>query len=336
MEEELVDILVTTYNTNEKYLRKQINSLLRQSYKNLKIYISDDNSQDKNVIKVLKEYEEKDNRIKLFLQQTNLGYNKNFEFLLKKSKANYIMFCDHDDIWHLDKVQKSLDKIKQENVDMVYCNCRQIDEDGLVIKESYFKYKNVPLVNGKSKLAISRCVGIGCSQIITNDVRNKMIPFKKWTIAHDWLAAFIANEGNGMCYIEEPLFDYRLHNTNVFGGRSLSQNINKWKEKNGGGYESYLKYREDAITRAYADGIKMCNKYVSNEEDRQFIQKAKEYYEEILKNKKVNWDIKKYFEILVGKNQGKKMVREIVLFHFPIIGYLKFLKIKMKGEKKKC
>ena len=246
------------------------------------------------------------------------------------------MFCDHDDIWHLDKVQKSLDKIKQENVDMVYCNCRQIDEDGLVIKESYFKYKNVPLVNGKSKLAISRCVGIGCSQIITKDVRNKMIPFKKWTIAHDWLAAFIANEGNGMCYIEEPLFDYRLHNTNVFGGRSLSQNISKWKEKNGGGYESYLKYREDAITRAYADGIKMCNKYVSNEEDRQFIQKAKEYYEEILKNKKVNWDIKKYFEILVGKNQGKKMVREIVLFHFPIIGYLKFLKIKMKGEKKKC
>ena len=129
MEEELVDILVTTYNTNEKYLRKQINSLLRQSHKNLKIYISDDNSQDENVIKILKEYEEKDNRIKLFLQQTNLGYNKNFEFLLKKSKANYIMFCDHDDIWHLDKVQKSLDKIKQENVDMVYCNCRQIDED---------------------------------------------------------------------------------------------------------------------------------------------------------------------------------------------------------------
>ena len=94
MEEELVDILVTTYNTNEKYLRKQINSLLRQSYKNLKIYISDDNSQDKNVIKVLKEYEEKDNRIKLFLQQTNLGYNKNFEFLLKKSKNNFLISAD--------------------------------------------------------------------------------------------------------------------------------------------------------------------------------------------------------------------------------------------------
>ena len=38
--EKLVDILVTTYNTNEKYLRKQIESILRQTYKNINIYIS--------------------------------------------------------------------------------------------------------------------------------------------------------------------------------------------------------------------------------------------------------------------------------------------------------
>ena len=38
--DEVVDILVTTYNTNEKYLKKQIESILRQTYKNMKIYIS--------------------------------------------------------------------------------------------------------------------------------------------------------------------------------------------------------------------------------------------------------------------------------------------------------
>ena len=326
MEEELVDILVTTYNTNEKYLRKQINSLLRQSYKNLKIYISDDNSQDKNVIKVLKEYEEKDNRIKLFLQQTNLGYNKNFEFLLKKSKANYIMFCDHDDIWHLDKVQKSLDKIKQENVDMVYCNCRQIDKDGLVIKENYFKYKNVPLINKNGKLAISRCVGIGCSQIITKEVKQKMIPFKKEVIAHDWLAGFIANEGKGITYIKEPLFDYRLHNSNVFGGRSLSQNLNRWKEKNGKSFEAFLNYRKDAIQRAYESGIKMCLKYSTKKENQDFCKNAENYYEKIYKTKIINLTkIQEYFKILNGRNIGKKKIREIILFHFPIIAYFKFI-----------
>ena len=288
--EELVDILVATYNTNEKYLRKQIESILRQTHKNLKIYISDDKSSDKKVAEILKEYEKKDNRIKLYIQPKNLGYNKNFEFLLQQSTANYIMFSDHDDVWGKEKVEKSLKKIKEENVDMVYCNCRQVDEDGVVLQDDYFKYKNVPLVKGKSKLAISRCVGIGCSQIITKTVRDKMLPFKNDVIAHDWLAAFIANEGKGMYYIKEPLFDYRLHGTNVFGGRSLNQNLNRWKQENGKSYKAFLKYREDAINRAYLGGIKMCKQYVSIKKDEQFIEEAEKYYNNILNSWKFPWE----------------------------------------------
>ena len=322
--EELVDILVATYNTNEKYLRKQIESILRQTHKNLKIYISDDKSSDKKVAEILKEYEKKDNRIKLYIQPKNLGYNKNFEFLLQQSTANYIMFSDHDDVWGKEKVEKSLKKIKEENVDMVYCNCRQVDEDGVVLQDDYFKYKNVPLVKGKSKLAISRCVGIGCSQIITKTVRDKMLPFKNDVIAHDWLAAFIANEGKGMCYIKEPLFNYRLHGTNVFGGRSLNQNLNRWKQENGKSYKAFLKYREDAINRAYLGGIKMCKQYVSIKKDEQVIEEAEKYYNNILNSYKINWNLKAFFKILAGKNQGKKMIRECVLFHFPVLGYLKF------------
>ncbi len=324
--EELVDILVTTYNTNEKYLKKQIDSILRQTHKNTKIYISDDNSSNEKVAEILKEYEQKDNRIKLYIQPKNLGYNKNFEFLLQQSTANYIMFSDHDDIWYKEKVEKSLNRIKEENVDMVYCNCRQVDEDGIVIQDDYFKYKNVPLIKGKNKLAISRCVGIGCSQIITKSVKDKMIPFKKGVIAHDWLAAFIANEGKGMCYIEEPLFDYRLHGLNVFGGRSLNQNLDRWKQEHGNSYKSFLEYRKDAIDRAYLGGIKMCKQYVSIKQDEQFIDEAERYYDGILKSSKTNWNLNEFFKILAGKNQAKKMIRECVLFHFPILGYIRFTK----------
>ena len=333
--EELVDVLLTTYNTKEKYLRRQIETILKQTHHNLQIYISDDKSTDENVAKILQEYAQKDDRIKLYIQQNNLGYNKNFEFLLKESKADYIMFSDHDDIWHLNKVEKSLKKIKEENVDMVYCNCRQINENGVVLKENYFKYKNVPLIKRKNKLSISRCVGIGCSQIITKDVRDKMIPFKQEVVAHDWLAAFIASEGKGIKYIKEPLFDYRLHNTNVFGGRSLNQNIGKWKKENGKGYKSFANYRKDAISRAYANGIKMCKQYVTDEKDKIFIEKAEKYYDKILGDKKIYWNIGTYFKILAGKNQFKKMIREIVLFHFPILAYIKFAVTRVPKEKTK-
>lgn len=324
--EDLVDVLVATYNTDATYLKKQIQSILKQTYKNLHIYISDDCSTKPEIKEILKEFAQKDKRIKLFLQSQNLGYNKNFEFLLNQSTAEYITFSDHDDIWYLDKIEKSLQKLKNEKVDMVYCNCRQINEKGIVLKENYFKYKNIPLINKTGKLAISRCAGNGCSQMITKDVKQKMLPFKEQVIAHDWLAGFIANEGKGIAYIKEPLFDYRLHNTNVFGGRNLSQNLNRWKEKNGKTYKAFLEYRKDAIQKAYESGIKMCLEYSAKKENQDFCKEAEKYYEKIHKTKIINLtNIKEYFKILNGKNVGKKKIREIALFHFPLIAYFKFI-----------
>ena len=230
---EKVDILLATYKSNVNYLKKQIDSILNQTYENICLIISDDNSQDEELKKVLEEYAEKDHRIQLYFQEKNIGYIKNFGFLLEKSTSEYIMYSDHDDIWYPEKVEKSLKELVEEDVDLVYVNCRQIDQNDTVIKKSYFKYKNMPLIYGKSKLAISRCIGIGCSQIFTKNVKDKIIPFKESVMAHDWLAAFIANEQKGLAYIEEPLFGYRLHTDNVFGGRNLNQNLAKWKEKNG-------------------------------------------------------------------------------------------------------
>ena len=277
--------------------------------------------------KILKEYEKQDERVKVHIQEKNLGYVKNFEFLLEQADANYIMFADHDDIWYENKVEESLNKIIKDDVDLVYCNSTQINEKDEIIKDSYFKYKNVPLINGKDKLAISRCIGIGCSQIITKQVRNKMLPFTDEVMAHDWLAAFIANEGKGISYIEQPLFGYRLHNTNVFGGRNLAQNLVRWKEENGKNYQSYLKYRkEKVIDKAYLDGAKMCKQYNTDENNKEFLDKLIKYYEDLEKSKYINFHICKYFRFLAGKNLAKKMIKEIVIFHFPILGYIIFKK----------
>ena len=324
MAPDLVDILLATYNSNEKYLREQLDSLIKQTHKNIKIYISDDSSTDKKVVGVLNEYKNKDERIIVFEQENNIGFNNNFEFLLKQSTAEYIMFCDHDDIWYENKVEKSLKKLKETNSSMIYVNAKQIDEDGKVIKENYFKYKNVPKVSGTSHLAISRCAGLGCSQIITKKVKEKMIPFKTSVMAHDWLAAFIANEQNGIDYIYEPLFDYRLHSNNVFGGRNLSQNLGRWKKQKGKTYESYKEYRKKVIDDAYLSGAKMCLDYAEKKDNKEFIKKLITYYGKIQKTKFINFNLIKYFRFLGGKNLAKKMCKELIIFHIPILGYLIF------------
>ena len=325
--QEKVDILMTTYNTEIKYLKQQIDSILNQTYKNICLLISDDNSTNKEVQNILKDYEKKDERIKIYIQDNNLGYIKNFEFLLKESTSNYIMYADHDDIWYENKVEKSLEELIKKDVDLVYVNAEQIDEDGQVIQKSYFKYKNVPLIKGTNNLAISRCIGIGCSQLFTKSVKDKMLPYTENVMAHDWLAAFIANENKGISYIEEPLFGYRLHNTNVFGGRSLEQNLKRWKDENGKSYKSYLKYREEnVIDKAYLNGAKMCLEYAQKDQDKIFLNKIIKYYENIKKSRFINLHIFKFFRYLGGRNLFKKMIKELIIFHFPVLGYLIFIK----------
>ena len=329
---EKVDILLATYKSNIKYLKKQIDSILNQTYKDISLLISDDNSQDEELEKTLKEYEQKDNRVHIYFQKKNIGYIKNFGFLLEKSTAEYIMYSDHDDIWYPEKVEKSLKELVENDVDLVYVNSKQIDQNDKVIKESYFKYKNMPLIYGKSKLAISRCIGIGCSQIFTRNVVEKMIPFKDSVMAHDWLTAFIANEQKGISYIEEPLFDYRLHTDNVFGGRNLNQNISRWKEKNGKTFKSYLEYRKkDVIEKAYLSGAQMCLDYSKKQTTQKFLNELIKYYLKVEKtiilkehSNPLMLAFEYYPDMFKSDNLAKKMLKEIIIFHFPILGYLIF------------
>lgn len=327
--EEKVDILLATYNSNIEYLKKQIDSIINQTYKNIHLIISDDNSSKKEVIKLLEEYENKDKRITIFKQVENLGYLKNFEFLLTNSTSEYIAFADHDDIWYENKIEKSLKELKEKNVDLVYCDCKQIDGEGQVINESYLKYKNLPIINGKNNiLTFSRHMVIGCSSLFTKKIKEQMLPFSESVMAHDWVNVYLASKQNGIACIEEPLFEYRLHNSNEFGGRNLKQNLTKWKEENGKSYKSYKKYRNDRVIKtAYLNGSYMCKEYREKLNLEKTIEEEKviNYYEKLLRTKIVNLDLIGYEKYLSFKGIGKRRIKEIMIFHFPLISYLFYI-----------
>ena len=328
--EDKVDILLTTYNTKIEYLKKQIESILNQTYKNFTLIISDDCSPNEKVREVLQEYEEKDKRIKLYFQEKNLGYTKNFEFVLTKSTANYIAFSDHDDIWYSNKIEDSIKTLKEKNVDLVYCDAKQIDENGQVLHESYLRYKNLPIINEryqKNILPFSRHIAIGCSQLFTKEVKDIMLPFTPHTMAHDWNSVYIASKLKGIYCIDKPLFEYRLHANNAFGGRNFKQNMQIWKKENGNTYKSYLKYRHKVITETYLAGVLMCKEYCDkiNHEDKKNIEKdIIKYFEKSQKSKIIYLPIHKYFRYLYFKGIKKRKYKEIMILHFPLISYLIF------------
>lgn len=336
--EETVDVLLTTYNTKPEYLKQQIESILKQTYKNIKLIISDDCSPNNEIQEILEQYAKQDERIELYFQEKNIGCTKGFEFLLNKSTSDYIAFADHDDVWYENKIEECLKTLKEKKVSLVYCDAKQIDGKGKVLHESYLRYKNMPILNDKFKeiLPFSRHIAIGCSQLFTKEVKELMLPFTKNTYAHDWHSVYIASKLKGIYCIDKPLFGYRIHEGNIFGGRSFKQNIKFWKEKNGSNFKSYLKYRYRAITEIYMAGSLMCKDFSkkmynhTNKDEKWKNENLKQedaviqYYQKAQNTKVCYFAFHKYFKYLAFKGIGKRKYKEIMMLHFPVLSFLVF------------
>ena len=116
-----VNIILATYN-GSKFIRRQLDSLLSQTYPNLAIYIRDDGSQD-GTVDILRDYiarNKTDRKIVLLESHNqNLGCPASFYQILRECEAaDYYAFCDQDDVWYSDKIQWAVESLKgsQENV----------------------------------------------------------------------------------------------------------------------------------------------------------------------------------------------------------------------------
>lgn len=110
-----VSIIVPVYN-NEKYLEKCINSIVKQTLKEIEIILVDDGSTDKS-LNILKNYESKDKRIKV-LSQVNMGPSCARNKGLHIAKGEYVGFVDSDDWIDLDFYEKLYNAAKKYNADI--------------------------------------------------------------------------------------------------------------------------------------------------------------------------------------------------------------------------
>ena len=109
----LVSIIVPVYNT-EKYLSKCLDSLIKQTYKNLEIILIDDSSTD-NSIAICKDYQKKDERIKIY-QKENGGPASARNYGLEKARGEYILFIDSDDYIDIKAVSLLIDNYSEDTL----------------------------------------------------------------------------------------------------------------------------------------------------------------------------------------------------------------------------
>lgn len=105
--EELVSVIMPTYNAG-KYLAGSIASILRQTHRNLELLITDDGSTDPLTLQTLRDMERNDGRVDVLFLDANhgAGYARNKS--IERARGRYIAFCDSDDLWAADKLERQL------------------------------------------------------------------------------------------------------------------------------------------------------------------------------------------------------------------------------------
>lgn len=313
---------MTTYN-GEKYLKEQLDSILSQTYTDFELVICDDCSKDKTR-EILNEYSKKDNRIKIYLNEENLGFKKNFEKAITFCNGEYIAFCDQDDIWNSNKLELSLANIGEKSL---LCTNAELTDSNLN-SLGYTMRDSSPTPNlSKDKLEILKTLihhnfVQGTTILAKSDFIKKYLPIPKKVIFHDWYYAVCAILENGIKYLDECTIKYRQHLSNITENkennlRNLIKPVRYDKEKIQNETNQKLFFLDLVISKLKETEsdkyFKDCKKYLKSLPEKKF-------YTLIFINKyfKYIYENKTYF--------AKKI---ILLKRF--VGYLKFkLFIKRK------
>ena len=208
----LVDILLASYN-GERYIEAQLLSLICQSFRDWRLLVHDDGSTDAT-IEVIKKWNLIDSRIQLIEDDVICGgAAKNFMHLIKRANADYVMFCDQDDIWFDNKIEIMLNSIqkKQKNIPQI------VYSGGYVWKPKHGISGKIPLVTPKKieQLLFLNGGQNGCTAIFN---RAMCIVLSKWErdlAMHDHLLHLAGLSLGEVEYVSLPLMLYRQHENTV-------------------------------------------------------------------------------------------------------------------------
>jgi glycosyltransferase involved in cell wall biosynthesis len=217
----IIEILLATYN-GERFIAEQLDSIFRQTYPHFRIIVRDDGSSDKTK-DILKTYAANyPPKIQVLEDDgKNAGATQNFARLLQYSNADYVAFCDQDDVWLPDKLEISLQKLQkleQGNHNrpcLVYSDMKLIDEAGQVLQDSVWKQLQLDPKHFKFNRLLIQNIPHGCTMMFNRAMKELVSPIPPAAMLHDHWMAIIASLLGAHAAIMEPLVLLRNHDQNV-------------------------------------------------------------------------------------------------------------------------
>ena len=135
-----ISVIMPVYKVPEIFLRRSIQCVIKQSYKNFELIIIDDGSPD-NSGNICEEFKKLDNRIRVF-HIKNGGVSVARNFGLKYAEGEYITFIDSDDLIDKDYLINLYNSIIEYDTDCIVCSCKYIKSKNDIIKNKKINFKS--------------------------------------------------------------------------------------------------------------------------------------------------------------------------------------------------
>lgn len=220
----MISIAMTTCN-GEKYIARQLNTILNQSLPVDEVVICDDCSEDRTV-EIIERIISSTRDVKICLIQNNqnLGYVKNFYKAISLTHGDYLFLSDQDDEWHPDKVEKMIRTMEETKASAVCTDCRFIDENSDEIPNTAYYDRNPFIHNVTQRLTpitfyelVIGNIAQGCTYCFTEAVKQAYLRVNSSHLIHDHQIMFVASLIGNVYFLDEKLIDYRLHSHNMVG-----------------------------------------------------------------------------------------------------------------------
>lgn len=217
----LVSVITPVYNAG-KVIGCTLESIYKQTYKNIEIILVDDCSTD-NSEEVIKAHQKEHPEIVYFKQPENLGAGAARNKALELARGQYVAFLDADDMWYPEKIEKQINLLKEKNGGFSYTAIEMIDGEGNVVKK---KRKVKPTVNYKFLLhnTMIATSTVLIDRTIFGDFRMPLIRG-----GQDYATWLMLLRGGQTAYgINETLEQYRVGNKNSLAGKKSKSIKQVW------------------------------------------------------------------------------------------------------------
>lgn len=218
-----VSVALCTCN-GEKFVRAQLDSIVKQTRPPAEIIVCDDRSED-STVQIIKDFAASSPvPVRWEINPVRLGVTRNFEKTIGLTSGEIIFLADQDDFWHPEKIERTVNCFSNPAVSMVFSNGRVVADD--LSSLGYTLWDSVWFDAGEQRrvmygdalpVLLRHAIAAGATLAFRGSYKAMILPIPNLPHCHDiWITLLLACAGN-IYPLNENLIDYRLHASNQVG-----------------------------------------------------------------------------------------------------------------------